>query len=827
MSLKVATKFILTTLGLFFFVFIQAQENPGLVVDKVVQNEEYTFIFKSYNDNDPYNWVVIPSNAEAFNIADLNGNDEYELRYTPALDYLGSEEIVVEYKNDGPSGQWPPGYITFNIEVVASILEADDDFHVFDGSNSSEAINVLDNDSTTGDTLIVSEIAQSSGGTASINSLGEIVFTPSDPSNFVGHVEYIVVDNEGTSDLGSLTIISDDQGGSDTLYFTVTNERAFNVILPGINCSISEYPSFGEAEIAPNTNALLYTPDLDAIGNDQVLVIDGSDELLVHFKVLDKPNANGFVNDDYIFTAWNNPVSFDVFANDYESSGNVIVDYSPELVLDSLGEFTYSPPQWYQGVQEFYYTAYNGFEHQEGKVIVSVDNQVPNSLGKYVISGLENEPIILNYNVPLEGYSFIELNAPNNGTLTIGSGEETVDLDCGELTGTDLIVYEPDEDYVGLDEFDLRYQIDGQNVSVVKFKVNIQEDNRDTLCHCVGPDCVWPGDTNNDGRVFIDDLLPIGLYMGVAGEERLDDISYSHWYGQTSEDWGTELGEIGSDLKHIDSDGDGYITSTDLDAVVDNFDTAHALFTNKILGSKDFGLFLQPSHMPVDSGDLLCLTINIGNKNNPVVDIHGLSFDLNINEDVIDSSSLTFEFFENDWFAYNSSQIDMHIQPSDGTIYAGLSRADGNVVSGYGPIGSTCFIVEDDLDGFKGDGQLASFKISTSQIVTMDSEGNYFQLPNTEIEIPYNVKEKVAISNEDVIVYPNPTNGNLNIHLNGPQNINDIQIIDFSGQLIRTYSNLDVDHKVLDVSNLTTGLYVAKIRSLDSWVFKKFKVLNQ
>jgi len=827
MSLKAVTKIFYSLVGVLFFLCTNAQETPGLVLDQSLKNQTYTFTLTSFHSNNSPKFIIQPTNADQFGVTDLdNGNNEYEISYTPTNDFLGTSKFTIEYYKDGPVGQWPLAYINFEIEVVTSKIIASDDFHIFDSINSTEAIDVLANDTTTADTLFISKIVQSSGGSTTINTDGLIEFTPDVVNNFTGHVEYIVEDETGSFDLGSLTIISDDQGGTDSLYFTITNERAFNVILPGVNCSISEYPSFGEAEIVSSSNALVYTPDSSAEGSDELLVVDGSDQLLITFEVIDLANTDGYAKDDYVFTPWNETVSFDVFANDYEADSNVIVDYSVELVFDSLGQFSYTPSQWYLGVQEFFYTSYNGFEHQTAKIIMSVDNQVPNSLGNYVINGIENESIVLNYAVPIEGYSFTELNAPLHGSLTIESGDVSVDLDCDTISGHDLIVYQPDLDYTGTDEFALRYRIDGQNISVVKFTIDLQEDSNNTLCHCVGLDCVWPGDANNDGRVFIDDLLAVGMNMGEVGELRDTDINYNHWFGQKAQDWGTQLGEIGDDLKHIDSDGDGYITADDIIDIEENFDSAHGLFTNKILGTKDFGVFLEPSHMPVDSGDLLCVTIKIGNEDNPVIDMHGLSFDLNINEDVIDSSSLTFEFFENDWFTYNSSQIDMHIQPTDGVIYAGLSRSDGNVTSGHGPVGKACFIVEEDLGGFKGDGQLAAFTIATSQITTMDADGNYFQLPNTEIEIPFNTEVKKDIDQNSLIIYPNPTSDILNIHLNGSQNINDIQIINFNGQLISRYNNLDTDHYSLDVSTLNTGLYVAKVRSQDKWIYKKFKVLN-
>ena len=63
-----------------------------------------------------------------------------------------------------------------------------------------------------------------------------------------------------------------------------------------------------------------------------------------------------------------------------------------------------------------------------------------------------------------------------------------------------------------------------------------------------------------------------------------------------------------------------------------------------------------------------------------------------------------------------------------------------------------------------------------------------------------------------VKLYPNPTQGDLNIDLSTPQQHVNIQLFDVTGRLINSYTNLSGKHFSLEMAE-TPGLYYLKIRT--------------
>jgi hypothetical protein len=70
-----------------------------------------------------------------------------------------------------------------------------------------------------------------------------------------------------------------------------------------------------------------------------------------------------------------------------------------------------------------------------------------------------------------------------------------------------------------------------------------------------------------------------------------------------------------------------------------------------------------------------------------------------------------------------------------------------------------------------------------------------------------------ATSNQDLFrVYPNPTNGDLNIRINNYSGKVNIQIIDINGRIVNEYKNEDFNiEKSLNLNNLQSGIYVLKV----------------
>ena len=184
-------------------------------------------------------------------------------------------------------------------------------------------------------------------------------------------------------------------------------------------------------------------------------------------------------------------------------------------------------------------------------------------------------------------------------------------------------------------------------------------------------------------------------------------------------------------------------------------------------------------------------------------------------------------FNQNSWLTYNSAHIEMVQQPLDGIIHAAVSRSDGMAMAGNGIIGAACFIVEEDLGGIRSEEESGSIKVASSNVSSLDSKGNAFSLLHGDIEIPIR-KERPAnqsIAVQDVLLFPNPTSGILNIHVNG-SSIEELLISDLTGAQIKSVQNINSNKVNYNVSFLNTGTYVASVKANGKWVSKMFYVIK-
>ena len=67
-------------------------------------------------------------------------------------------------------------------------------------------------------------------------------------------------------------------------------------------------------------------------------------------------------------------------------------------------------------------------------------------------------------------------------------------------------------------------------------------------------------------------------------------------------------------------------------------------------------------------------------------------------------------------------------------------------------------------------------------------------------------------NNDLVRIYPNPSNGNINIRINSYVGKVNIQVIDINGRIVNEFINADFNiEKSLNLSSLQTGVYIVKI----------------
>jgi len=753
------------------------------------------------------------------------GSKKWRITITPQNNFLGNGSLDLQYVK-GPAPFFKPYWSRFHVNVVSSIVNANDDYVIIDGENPV-VIHPLQNDVTTANNISLSGIGQVSYGEAIIEG-DSIIYTPNE-NGINDHIIYSVTDDYGSKAQGKIHILYANEHQNivhDSLYFTLLNSSTQTIVFPNAGYNPQTNPLKGILT-QPNELVYNYKPNEGAVGNE-ILIFekDGGSTKSVFIKILSSPVLGSSVKDDQVYTPKNTAVSFDVLANDL-SRNFPIVWFSNGLVYEGNGVFSYTPPTGFVGVKNFSYRVNYGNLQATGKIAIHVGNFEPQTNLTYHFNTDKNTPIVLNYDVPIEGYSFENLIAPQFGTIQSFTEGDTLNIDCNSVTGKYFTVYTPDNNYYGEDEFQVNYCIDGAQCIVYKVNITIHNSSQDSLCNCIGKDCVWAGDMNGDGRVSVADLLPLGRFIGLTGDSR-EDIVYNYWAGQSSVDWGTRQNN-GTDIKHIDANGDGILNEEDALSIDEYYEDVHNFVPKEILSIKEFPFQLIPNTTNLDSGDLLVLQISIGNTQFPVVDLHGLAFGLNINSNIIDSSSFAGEFYHNSWFNYANPSLQMLKQPFAGAVHAALTRTGGKGVSGNGIIGQVSYIVVDEIDGWKDSGYAPFFKsrISTENILIENEFGEHFALEDTYIDIQINKNIEAPIPTEEkLIVYPNPASDVVQLHFNGRNTIYGYTILDIFGNVVVSNNNYHEQHVKIDTQQLPSGMYIVKVTSALGVITKKVEVLK-
>jgi hypothetical protein len=72
--------------------------------------------------------------------------------------------------------------------------------------------------------------------------------------------------------------------------------------------------------------------------------------------------------------------------------------------------------------------------------------------------------------------------------------------------------------------------------------------------------------------------------------------------------------------------------------------------------------------------------------------------------------------------------------------------------------------------------------------------------------------------NDNIVIYPNPANDNINIDV---KNYNEIIITDISGKVVMNLDSASTQNNTIDISNLSNGIYFVTIKSDRQLITKK------
>ena len=819
---RVKMIFLMCTMVLSLCQLAMSQSNPTLVRDRIVKtggtSTQYEFSVESiaiptFAYNEDY------SNITSFSPIDLSGSP-YTFKAFITANFIGTATFAMEWYASSNNFPFIEPRVTFyEIEVVESILDAKVDVVTIDNSITSVEIYPLVNDFGEFAPLTLSDVSQVMYGSAEVTDSNTIIYTVADTN--MDYLMYTITDSIGESASGKIVIniLEDDPVSVDTLSYTITDLQSQLIVLPFGDLKEIQNPAQGALD-SVSEYSYLYIPDLGASGIDTVVFqnVAGNNRVAL-IEVYDVSVEPSYAVNDSYFAAEATTVTVFPLENDIKDT-YPIIDISSELDYVSPGVYSYMPDADFSGLKIFEYTIDYGFGTSTANIYVSIGNYEPQSTFAYSFVTPQDRPLVIKYEIPLEGYEFVANTFfTDHGFVETYGENDNVTIGCDDVNGEAFFIYYPGSNYVGFDDFEVEYCI---NEVCVNYEVEIEVVSVDSdECFCVN-DCVWEGDTDGNGKVNVSDILPIGRHMGISGAPR--ESLYDFWSAEDTDNW-TYDQPSGKNIKHADANGDGIVSVLDTNSISDYYNQLSNFVPDEVLDVKDYPFYLIPQSTEVDSGELLVLDIVLGSEDFPVKDLHGLAFSVQVGGGFADSASLYIDLYEDSWLTNLGPSIQMSKKPADGLIEAALTRTDGLPSSGYGIIGQLGFIVEDEAQGIKDDDGERYFGIRLRGAIGETAAGNSYYMPEAAVRIQYvneGVKDEKLFP-IDMLVSPNPTSDILRIDLpNVNEEIRNLYLTDITGKSIL----VNKSNSTINLGSLPMGMYILSVESNMNTYNQKVQVVR-
>ncbi len=754
--------------------------------------------------------------------------------YTPDSSFTGRDSVSVEvhYTVGGnPIIKW----FHYAFDVKESIVWINDDEFMVPANSDWTYLDLMANDSSTLGDLSISNVSAVNNGQVDIVN-DSLFFKPTEEFSGMAYVRYTACDSIG--ECGSATahinvVDTSDIVAHSTIHLHTMRNRSIRVSLPSDGFELTQVPDLGLVQKQGETGIWEYTPIQNVTGQDSFeFELDSSYLTTVYITIHDLHDPNSFLVDDYIYTPLNESVDFNVLENDLKGNLRINSFTQPDngsLTHNGNGNFTYAPDQDFSGRDHYTYTVCILGNCETAQVKIFVGNLSPQNDATYQLTTTKNRPLVINYDVPISNFMFHTTQEPDYGDLTVYPGYDTITIGCNTVSGNNLVVYDPDEDFVGQDEFELEYCVDGQpDCQIVKVEIEVIDLVIDSICVCID-DCVWPGDVNYDGKVDMRDLLTLGWYMGETGAVRYD-VDLQNWYGQSGDDWDDEQ-YTGENLKHADTDGDGVVTAADTAAISNFYHNVHTLVTESNFEYKPYSVSLvESSTGPYQAGDMVTFDVVVGSNSNPVIDLHGISMTYFFNNAPFGISEFNAHEYNQSWLTYDGPSLFM-AKSFDSQLDFALTRTDGFGAAGFGIVTEVSIVIEDDIDGIRLDNsedQYFSLQFDLKNITGFFADESEFLFPETTafIDVVRPGAEPTIEFGEDLLhLFPNPSGPGqgVNLHMNGGFEIEEIQVYDVMGKLIMQRDDIASNRYHFDLAEKATGLYIVRIKTDGGVVSRKFQ----
>ncbi|WP_170254505.1 Ig-like domain-containing protein [Phaeodactylibacter luteus] len=766
----------------------------------------------------------------------------YTLTYRREDGALGSDNFrVLVWKKQPNTSVFTYEQVNFHISVQPSAVAAHPD-QATTTTGEEVFIDVLANDFTTTGNIHIKNIPLVNNGTADfVSGSPQIRFTPAPGFQGIAYLNYVVCDNAGACDRGTVivNVLGEEGHIPDTTVLFTERGQELPVFVPQ-EYLLVQSPENGTYDQSGFIAS--YQPQQGFTGGDYLVFEYNGMSKVIQVEVLDFEDNTFAVDDEVYITPFDGETEFNVLANDgYGNSASCVnlqqgaqygtVSYTPQT--DGRGVFRYTPPAGFTGVDWFTYSSCppgGAGDSEIAKVYVYVSEYEP-SLTNFQMSTPKKTPLIVGYSVPIQTYNFEIVESGSMGQTQFLEGHVDTLIFGQQVKGYNLVIYIPNEGVEqGNDEIELTYCVRANGScafqKTVKIDIEILNvgDGESPMCF---DDCIWSGDTNFDGVVNMEDLLPIGLATGEVGHPR-SDVNFDVWYGQYGDDWEGPVEVLPIDLKHLDTDGDSVITALDTVAISQFYGRAHSMTAVKMPYYEDE--IVLSGNIFVSPGDLVELPMLLGTPNDPAENIYGFTFPFNYNPDFVVPGSVAIDFESNSWLTYNSAVLHMQRDDQAGRLDAAFTRTNAIATSGHGRIGTVRFIISDDLDGFRDDDNELALQVGGGTSTVMNGAGQSFgmNVSGATVHILFDEEDEAQPLDQHLLkLYPNPSNRDfINVHMNGQRDLQKVVVYDLTGRVLYDTEAVFGNRMQVPLTNFQNGMYVLSAFTKDGVVNKKFQVLR-
>ncbi len=284
------------------------------------------------------------------------------------------------------------------------------------------------------------------------------------------------------------------------------------------------------------------------------------------------------------------------------------------------------------------------------------------------------------------------------------------------------------------------YRAEESGTYILKITDWCGETGEDTTEVMLSYDCIWPGDTNDDGQVNMKDILPVGRSAGLVAVPRSGASIL--WEGQTA-----PPDILDGANSYADADGNGIVDSTDILVIEDNYGNIHGEPSTEPTLS-----FLVPpvaSLRPVlesasifNGNDSLELSIILANELTFPFSSYGIAYSLE------HGSNFTEVDFSNSWLGDdNSALLTLDVDDNGNRTDIAITRTDQLDFEGAGVTSGIITLQDLPTGGSAGINYTYNFRLTN--ILLVDSEGNEIPVQGHDLTLTRSTGSPIAVAVEN------------------------------------------------------------------------------